>query len=133
MLASLSKLLAYNNWHILTLRLRWPMTEPVIAMAAPTSLAKSPEVPKIVSIVRPDKRDPPPSGCTGLTAVTISDSVTLIGNLAFAGCTELIDVAIPESVISIGEYAFAGCTRLIAVSIPDSVTSIADGAFHSCA
>lgn len=65
--------------------------------------------------------------------MTISDPVTLIGNLAFAGCTELIDVAIPESVISIGEYAFAGCTRLIAVSIPDSVTSIADGAFHSCA
>ena len=52
------------------------------------------------------------SGCTGLTSVTIPDSVTSIGIKAFAGCTGLTSVTIPDSVTSIGERAFEGCNKL---------------------
>ena len=70
--------------------------------------------------------------CTGLTAVTIPDTVTYIGRSAFNGCTGLTAVTIPESVTSIGDSAFCGCTGLTAVTIPDSLTTIGDHAFSSC-
>ena len=41
-------------------------------------------------------------------------------------------VTIPNSVTSIGEMAFAGCSGLTSVTIPDSVTNIGDGAFEYC-
>ena len=71
-------------------------------------------------------------GCTGLTSVTIPDSVTSIGGSAFSGCTGLTSVTIGGSVTSIGERAFYNCTRLTSVTIPDSVTSIGNGAFYNC-
>ena len=52
--------------------------------------------------------------CSGITTVTIPNSVTSIGNHAFY-CRELTSVIIPNSVISIGENAFSGCGRLTAV------------------
>ena len=54
-------------------------------------------------------------GCTGLTSITIPDSVTSIGNLAFRDCTGLTSVTIGNSVTSIGNEAFRGCYRLIEV------------------
>ncbi len=71
-------------------------------------------------------------GCSGLTSVTIPDSVTSIGRNAFLGCSGLTNVTIPEGITSIGEYAFSDCSKLVNVMIPDSVTSIGKGAFHSC-
>jgi hypothetical protein len=68
----------------------------------------------------------------GLTSITIPDSVTSIGNLAFCGCTGLTSITIPDSVTSIGSGAFDGCTRLTSITIPDSVTSIGDSAFYGC-
>ena len=51
-------------------------------------------------------------GCTGLTAVTIPNSVTSIGYGAFYQCSGLTSVNIPESVTFIGENAFFGCSGL---------------------
>ncbi len=72
------------------------------------------------------------SGCSGLTSVTISDSVTEIGKGAFVGCIGLTSVTIPDSVTSIGERAFSGCSGLTSVTISDSVTEIDKGAFVGC-
>ncbi len=55
-------------------------------------------------------------GLTGLTSVTIPDSVTSIGNYAFSGCSGLTSVTIPESVTSIGDYAFRDCTALRSIT-----------------
>ena len=56
------------------------------------------------------------SGCSGLTSITIPDSVTSIGNSAFSGCTGLTSITIPDSVTSIGSYAFYGCSNLAIVT-----------------
>ncbi len=72
------------------------------------------------------------SGCTGLTSVTIPDSVTSIGGYAFSDCTGLTSVTIGNGVTSIGESAFYGCKGLTSVTIPDSVTSIGENAFYNC-
>ena len=70
--------------------------------------------------------------CSGLTSITISNSVTEIGEYAFYNCTDLTEVTIPNSVTTIGNSAFYDCTGLISVTIPNSVTSIGDGAFWEC-
>ena len=60
-------------------------------------------------------------------------SVIGIGDNAFDDCFfSLRSIVIPNSVTSIGEYAFAGCDSLIYITIPDSVKSIGDGAFYGC-
>ncbi len=70
--------------------------------------------------------------CDNLTSVNIPDSVTTIGNYAFAGCDSLTSVTIGDSVTSIGNYAFDNCTNLTSVTIGDSVTTIGDRAFYYC-
>ena len=71
-------------------------------------------------------------GCSGLTSVTIPNSVTSIGGWAFSGCSGLTSVTIGNSVTSIGGWAFRGCTSLTSVTIPNSVTSIGEDAFYGC-
>ena len=70
--------------------------------------------------------------CSGLTSVTIPDSVTSISDSAFRGCSGLTSVTICNNVTSIGSSAFDGCSGLTSVTIPDSVTSIYVWAFFNC-
>ena len=71
-------------------------------------------------------------GCSGLTSVTIPNSVTSIGDGAFWNCSGLTSVTIPNSVTSIGYEAFRECSGLTSVTIPNSVTSIGYNAFWGC-
>lgn len=61
------------------------------------------------------------SGCSGMTSITISNSVTNIGSYVFYGCSGLTSVTIPGSVTSIGPYAFYGCTALTTFKIRATV------------
>ena len=70
--------------------------------------------------------------CSGLTSVTIGNSVTSIGGYAFSHCSGLTSVTIGNSVTSIGDQAFEYCSGLNSVTIPNSVTSIGDQAFDRC-
>ncbi len=70
--------------------------------------------------------------CSGLTSVTIPNSVTSLGDGVFEECSGLTSVTIPNSVTSIGYMAFYNCSGLTSVTIPNSVTSIGDGAFEEC-
>ena len=71
-------------------------------------------------------------GCSNVTALTLGDSVTSIGNCAFRHCSSLTSIEIPDSVTSIGSYAFYLCSSLTSIVIPNSVTSIGEGIFRNC-
>ena len=70
--------------------------------------------------------------CSGLTSITIPNSVTSIGDQAFWRCIGLTSITIPNSVTSIGGSAFSGCKGLTSITIPNSVTSIGGSAFNNC-
>ena len=72
------------------------------------------------------------NGCTGLTSVNIGNSVTKIDYTTFKGCTGLTSVTIGNSVTSIGTSAFENCSGLTSVVIPNSVTSIGEKSFSGC-
>ena len=71
-------------------------------------------------------------GCSSLTSITIPNSVTSIGGSAFYNCSGLTSITIPNSVTGIGYMEFYGCSGLTSVTIPNSVTSIGKGAFYGC-
>ena len=72
------------------------------------------------------------AGCANLTSITIPNSVASIGIGAFNNCGSLTNVTIGANVTSIGNAAFAGCPGLTDVMIPNSVTNIGNAAFADC-
>ena len=95
-------------------------------------------------------------GCTGLTNITIPNSVTNIGSDAFNNTTWLdnqpdglvyaglvayqykgtmpsgSNIVIREGTKSISAYCFESCSGLKNITIPNSVTSIGEWAFSDC-
>lgn len=71
-------------------------------------------------------------GCSGITSITIPETVKEIADDAFYLCTGLTSITIPEGVESIGDYAFYRCTALKSVTIAASVESIGDFVFSHC-
>ncbi|MDP4177844.1 MAG: leucine-rich repeat protein [Bacillota bacterium] len=71
-------------------------------------------------------------GCSSITSITISNSVTRIGTYTFYGCSSLTSITIPNSVTTICDFAFYGCSSLASIAIPSSVTNINSYAFCGC-
>lgn len=97
-------------------------------------------------------------GCfreSGLTSITIPDSVQNLGELTFFGCNSLQSIVLPQqvttipyqflsscsalrqidipnTVTTIGQSAFGGCTSLESIRIPENITDIQEGAFSEC-
>ena len=72
------------------------------------------------------------AGCSFLETVIIPNSVTEIYGRAFSYCMSLESIVIPDSVTEIGNSVFWHCESLKTVVIPDSVSKIRDNAFWSC-
>ena len=68
-------------------------------------------------------------GANLLTAVSISNHVTVIPEYAFDNCNSLTAVNIPGSVRALNAYSFGNCHNLLSVKIPDSVGYIDELAF----
>ena len=69
------------------------------------------------------------SKCTGLTSISLSNSVLYIGMGAFSGCTELSNVKLGDNTISIESGAFSDCIKLKSINLSDSIIYIKTGAF----
>ncbi|MBR6200368.1 MAG: leucine-rich repeat domain-containing protein [Spirochaetales bacterium] len=97
--------------------------------------------------------------CPNLTTVNLPNTLTYIGNKAFAKTKSLESLVIPDSVTDFGQWsymdmtfyesgirsitlgsgvreigrqAFYNCDRLESIDIPDNVTKIGDLAFNDC-
>lgn len=71
-------------------------------------------------------------GCGYLKGITIPGSVRSMGESAFENCSGLANLVIEEGVTSIGKSAFSLCESLTVVTIPNGVTSIGEAAFSPC-
>lgn len=69
--------------------------------------------------------------CKGLISVTIANSVSDVGNHAFAGCTNLTSVNLPN-LTTIKPNTFENCVSLKNISIPQTVEIIQSYAFTGC-
>lgn len=66
------------------------------------------------------------------SSITIPDSVTYIGERAFATCNNIKELAIPSGVTSISESAVCACANLKTVTLGENVTYIGAMAFMQC-
>ena len=71
--------------------------------------------------------------CSGLTSVSMPNSITEIGSNAFYYCIGLTSITIPNTVTTISKYAFSWCTALTSCSIPNTVISMGNDVFQNTA
>ena len=72
------------------------------------------------------------AACRNLNSLTIKDAATSIGNRAFTECPLATKLSLGKKITTIGDEAFYDCRELNNVTIPQSVTSIGDNAFLQC-
>ena len=70
--------------------------------------------------------------CTGLTQITIPDTVISIDQEAFARCVNLQNITFDNNLKSIGNGAFGRCNSLTQIVIPDAVQTIGTTTFSNC-
>lgn len=71
-------------------------------------------------------------GCTGLTSITLPDSLESLGDAAFSGCSSLTSITLPDSITTMGDYAFNECEALTSITLSSGLTSIGDRTFFEC-
>ena len=70
-------------------------------------------------------------GCSGLTEVTLPDTLEIVPISAFQGCTNLTSITLPQNVKEIGASAFEK-SGLETIVIPSGVTKIQTSTFANC-
>ena len=70
--------------------------------------------------------------CSNLTSIVIPNGVTCIGDSAFYHCTYMTSAVIGSGVETIGAYAFDKCIKLTTIVIGNGVTTIGRSAFTNC-
>ena len=69
---------------------------------------------------------------TGVTSVTIPQSVKSIGAYAFSDCAHLTEVIFEEGVEVLGSQVFEGSGSLQEINLPNTLTTIGAYAFKNC-
>lgn len=72
------------------------------------------------------------SASSTLASVSIPDTITRIGDYAFANCSKLTTFNLPSGLHTIGDYAFSYSGITGSLIIPNTVTEIGAYAFNSC-
>lgn len=70
-------------------------------------------------------------GSTGLTSVTIPNTISWIGSNAFKGCMGLSSINLPVTLTALNEHAFDSC-GITSIIIPETITAIPTGCFANC-
>ncbi len=70
--------------------------------------------------------------CISLTAIEMSDNITLIDDDTFRGCFSLKSIKLPNKLMTVGNSAFCYCHSITTIKLPDSVTSIGNNSFGYC-
>lgn len=70
--------------------------------------------------------------CTGLEVLVLPEGLEQVGNYAFSGCTSLKRVVFPKSLKAVGNEAFAGCEELAEVEFGNPRTNVQEDAFDGC-
>ena len=78
-------------------------------------------------------------GCTGLTSISIPESVTAINDSVFWNCSNLASAIIGSTssssgsgVTTVGNHVFNGCNNLASVTIGNSVATLGNNVFYGC-
>ncbi|MBO4722116.1 MAG: leucine-rich repeat protein [Muribaculaceae bacterium] len=72
------------------------------------------------------------AGCASLTAVSLVEGITMMGDSAFASCTALDSIQLPSTLRTVPRGAFDGCSSLNKVNIVLGVCTISENAFAHC-
>ena len=73
--------------------------------------------------------------CTGITSVTLPESLTTIGNYAFNNCTSLPSLTLPDHVTNVSNLAFGGYSGRLYVTIGSDTAyalSNASSSYYFC-
>ena len=69
---------------------------------------------------------------TGITSITIPNTVKDLQTYVFEDCKKLKTVKLPDGIKKIGECLFMGCESLTSVVVPPTVTEIGERAYYDC-
>ncbi len=69
---------------------------------------------------------------TNSSTFRFNNSVTTIGQWAFAYCDKIENISIPSTITTIEDFAFANCQNINTIYIPKDVETIKDNVFYEC-
>lgn len=72
------------------------------------------------------------SACTGITKVTLPDTITAIGAYAFYNCTALVSIRLPKDITRIEQMTFNNCRSLTDLTLPSKLQFLGPFAFGDC-
>lgn len=70
--------------------------------------------------------------CTGLTNITLANTIKTIGNNAFEKCSSLETISLPADLESLGASAFYNCKKIKNITIPKKVKALRTYVFYYC-
>ena len=93
-----------------------------IALIIPNNEIRYTTIDNVVLTIKPDEFDANIVSNTynnGVGVIKFDRDVTTLGGGAFMNCSGLTSITIPNSIVEIGSYAFYGCSNLTRVNISD--------------